>query len=353
MSQAPTLSVRHPDLPVKQTQWSPVTSGTEFDDNSPFGLQGLARDSIQIIKPECVKQLAVRLALRATRSQIQDDDYVNQVLSLHPEWVDEYQVVHLIERSLWIREHSDLVMTMVRNPSQIPDNPPRKIIDALTRAYSLHPEATVWYGVPLLGDQTNHDGLPIPVTADEVRVEAKRRIAAAREHALRWGWFYQAAMTTLRIPSLCWYSVQAIGNRIQHGIDRVNDYWKKCRQDARRRARAIYMAEHERCRFGFSKTLIPEHRTWLGQSLETACVILELMAYQSTVAASASPFFGLVAAPLAMIKFAPLIFVPLTVVSCDPFLFVELPEEPGKLRHLGHWYWQNQPQGQQKLHLHL
>ena len=350
MSQTATLSARRPCSSVKQAQWSPVPTGTEFEDDSPFGLQGLARDSLQIIKPECVKQLAVRLALRATRAQIQDADYVNQVLSLHPEWVDEYQVVHLIERSLWIREHSDLVMTMVRNPSQIPDNPPKKIMEALTRAYALHPEATVWYGVPLFGDQTNDEGLPLPVTAGEVRAEAKRRIKAAQEHALRWGWYYQTALATVRIPSLCWHSVKATGQRIKHVIDSVKDYWKKCRHDARRRARAIYMADLERCRFGDSTIEIPPHRTMLGHSLETACVILELLAYQT---AATSPFLGLVAAPLALVKFAPLIFVPLTVVSCDPFLFVELPEEPGKLRHLGHWYWQNQAQGEQKLHLHL
>jgi hypothetical protein len=81
-------------------------------------------------------------------------------------------------------------------------------------------------------------------------------------------------------------------------------------------------------------------------------VILELTAYQTSLAGAASPYLGMIAAPLAVAKFAPLIFVPLTVVACDPFLFVELPDEPGKLRHLGHWYWQTQPEGGQKLHLH-
>jgi hypothetical protein len=46
------------------------------------------------------------------------------------------------------------------------------------------------------------------------------------------------------------------------------------------------------------------------------------------------------------------IIVPLTIVSADPFLFIELPDEPGKLRHLGHWYWQGPVQGNRKLHLH-
>ena len=338
-------SLRHP-------QWSPIPDGMEFEDTSPFGLQGLARDTLQIIKPDCINRLAVRLALRATREQIQDPEYVNRVLSWHPDWVEEYQVVHLIERSLWIQGQSDLVMTMTQNPSQIPDNPPQKIRDALSKAYVLHPDSTIWYGVPLFSEAKNEDGLPIPVTAAEVRSEARRRIEAAQQHALRWGWLYRAALAAARVPSMCWHTGQSVGNRIRQTARGVSEYWNRCRQDARRRARAIIIAEQERCRFGCSHTEIPEHRTWLGQSLETACVILELTAYQASLAGAASPYLGMIAAPLAVAKFAPLIFVPLTVVACDPFLFVELPDEPGKLRHLGHWYWQTQPEGGQKLHLH-
>jgi len=338
---------------VKHREWSQATDETDFDDNSPFGLQGLARGTLQILKPDCITRLAVTLALRATRKQIQDSDYVNRVLSWHPDWLDEYQVVHLIEKSLWIQGHSDLVMTMTRNPSQIPDNPPEKIVQALTRAYLLHPDATTWYGVPLFGNETNDEGLPIPVTAAEVRVEADRRVKAAQRHALRWGWLYRAALMTARIPSTCWHYGLHVRNRIQRTAAGVVEYWNKCRQDARWRARAIYAAEQERCRFGCSQIVIPEHRTLLGRSLETSLVILELIAFQTAAAGYASPFIGLVAAPLAIAKFAPVIFVPLTIFSMDPFLFVELPEEPGKLRHLGHWYWQRQSQGRQKLHLHV
>lgn len=42
----------------------------------------------------------------------------------------------------------------------------------------------------------------------------------------------------------------------------------------------------------------------------------------------------------------------MTILECDPFLFVELPHEPDRLRFLGHWYWQEQPRGKTKLHLH-
>lgn len=326
---------------------------TEFEDNSPFGLQGLDRDTLQILKPECVTRLAITLALRATRAQILDDDYVNRVLSWHPDWVDEYRVVHLIEKSLWIQGHSDLVMTMTRNPSQIPDNPPETIKQALSRAYVLHPDATIWYGVPLFGSESNDEGLPLPVSAAEVRAEAQRRIAEARKHALRWGWMYRSGMKIARLPAVCWHFGQAVRNRVRHTKQRMVDYWNKCRQDARRRVKAICLAENQRCRFGSSQIIIPEHRTLLGRSLETACLITELVAYQASVARSASPFLALIGAPLAIAKFVPLIFVPMTIVSCDPFLFVELPEEPGKLRHLGHWYWQNQGEGRQKLHLHV
>jgi hypothetical protein len=334
-------------------EWSPVPEDVDLEDSSPFGLQGLARETLQILKPDCINRLAVTLALRATREQIRDKSYVNRVLSWHPDWLDEYQVVHLIERSLWIQGHSDLVMTMTRNPSQIPDNPPPKIMEALSRAYVLHPDATIWYGVPLFGTATNEDGLPIPVTASEVRAEADRRIEAAQQHALRWGWMYRAALTAMRVPSMCWHYGMAVRHRIQAARQRVVDYWRRARHDARMRVRAMHMAQQEHCRYGCSQTIIPEHRTMLGRSLETACIILELMAYQASLAGSASPFLGLLSAPLVIAKFAPMLFIPLTVVSVDPFLFVELPEEPGKLRHLGHWYWQKQSRGRDKLHLHV
>ena len=217
----------------------------------------------------------------------------------------------------------------------------------------IHPEAAIWYGVPLFGEEKNADGLPIPVTAAEVRAEAQRRIEAARQHALRWGWMYRAALTAARVPAACLYYGSAVRNRFRNAIRGTVDYVGKCRQDARRRVRAMAEAEAERCRFGYSFTVVPQHRTMFGRSMETAIVILELMIYQASVAGSASPFLATLAAPLAIAKFAPLIFFPLPVILMDPFLFVELPEEPGKLRHIGHWYWQKHEEGHETLHLHV
>lgn len=340
-------STLHDSLKITASELS------ELEDSSPFGLQGLSRNSVRIIKPEFINRLAVNLALRGTRKQIQDLEYVEKVLSWHPEWCDEYQIVHLIEKSLWIQGHSDLVMTMTRNPSQIPDNPPEKIKMALMNAYMHHPEATIWYGVPLFSEARNEEGLPIPVTASEVRAESQRRLKAAQDHALRWRWFFRLALAGTRLPVMCWQLAAAVRQRIRSFFEGIGNYWKQCRRDAKVRARAIIMAELEHARFGCSMTEIPEHRTWLGRSLETACVIFELLAYQAQVVGVSSPFFGLVAAPLMFAKFVPVLFVPITIVTCDPFLFVELPEEPGKLRHIGHWYWQKKDDGSEKLHLHV
>jgi hypothetical protein len=328
---------------------APAPGVGEFEDASPFGLQGLNREMLQILKPNCISRLAITLALRGTRGQIRDMDFVNRVLSYHPEWIDEYQVVHLIEKSLWIQGHSDLVMTLTRNPSQIPDNPPLKIRQALARANALHPQSTIWYGVPLFGDETNEEGLPIPVTASQVRAEALRRIQAAQQHALRWGWLYRAAMGAAQLPSRCWHLGRRVCGSIQQTAGRVGQYWKRARDDARRRARAEFKAQQEYFRKGCSQTEIPEHRTWLGRGIDTAGLILE---FQVAFVGYVAPIVG-TAAPLAIAKFAPLLFVPLTVVSVDPFLFVELPEEPGKLRHIGHWYWQSGDRGRKKLHMHV
>jgi hypothetical protein len=337
-------------MTYKNPEWTPIQEDDCLEDSSPFGLQGLARDSLQILKPDCINRLAAHLALRATRAQIKDPNYINRVLNWHPEWVDEYQVVHLIEKSLWIQGHSDLVMTMIRNPSQIPDNPPRKIIDALSRAYVLHPEAAIWYGVPLFSEEKNEEGLPIPVTASEVRAEALKRIEAAQRHALRWQWAYRSAVAMVSAPTICWNAVRA---RIQTAKSGVAQYWRQAREDARERARAIFRAEQQRCRFGESSIEIPEHRTWLGKNLESTYLFLEVIANQAEVVSAASPWFLTFVRPLTIAGYIPVLFLPLPFLVCDPFLFVELPDEPGKLRHLGHWYWQTTEPGKQKLHLHV
>ena len=57
--------------------------------------------------------------------------------------------------------------------------------------------------------------------------------------------------------------------------------------------------------------------------------------------------------PMMALQVVPLFLAPAAVIACDPFLFIELPDEPGKLRMLGHWYWQQQEDGSKKLHVHV
>jgi len=332
---------------------SAIPSDVGMDVDSPFGLQGLTRDSIVILKPNCINKLGVDLALRGTPDQIRDPEFVKRVMSYHPEWLEEYRIVHLLEKSLWLQGQSDLVMTMTKNPAQIPDNPPDRIMKALTRAITLHPEATFWYGVPLFGDEKNAEGLPIPVTAGEVRSEADERIVAAQEHALRWGWLYRSALSAVRVPSKCWHYARLTGAYFQHAWGRMNESWRQAREDARYRLRATAKAELEQTRYGRALTEIPEHRTMLGRGIDSAGLVLELLAYQASFAAHVVPLMGAMAGPLAVASYVPTIFIPLTVISLDPFLFVELPDEPGKLRHIGHWYWQSEGRGKKKLHLHI
>ncbi len=323
-------------------------NGSGFEDSSPFGLQGLAKKKIRIIKPESITRFAVDLASIATRKQIQDSKFVAGQLKSHSGWYDEYQIVHLIEKSLWIQGRNDLVMTLTRNPKRIPDNPPPKVKQALFEARMYHRDATIWYGVPLFSDEKNADGLPIPVTADEVCREARRRIKAAQQLALRWLWCFRIVMVFASIAAFCWHFGVAVKRRIRSICHGITWYWQRSREDARRRDRARFMADWEYGRYGYATTIVPEHQTWLGQILEATRTV-----FDTPAVSAASSFVGATAAPLLVIKFVPLLFVPIVVVSCDPFLFVELREEPGKLRHIGHWYWQKRDSGRDKLHLHV
>lgn len=351
MSHSAAIELR--DRPAMLSDQMDVQSGDGLDTCSPFGLQGLSRDTVQILKPNCIERLAITLAVRGTHEQVRDPEFVKRQLSYRPEWQDEYQIVHLVEKSLWLQGHSDLVMTMTRNPAQVPDNPPQKVLDALSRAYVMHPEATVWYGVPLFSDEKNAEGLPIPVTEKEVRFEAERRIAAAQQHALRWGWLYRSAMSAIRLPSRCWhFSKSVFGHFYQSGV-KVADYVRRARRETRERVRAQIIAELERCRWGCSDTVVPEHTTTLGRGIETATLMMEILHYQTTLLGKIAPFLSTAITPIAIASFIPKLIIPLTVMSVDPFLFVELPEEPGKLRHIGHWYWQGEGWGKKKLHLHV
>ncbi len=332
-----------------------------LEEDSPFGLQGLSRATLTILKPECINRLALTLALKGTAEQIRDPEFVSRILARNDEWLQDYRVVHLIERSLWIDGHSDLVMTLTKNPSQIPDNPPPQVVEALLLANRLHPQSTVWYGVPLFGEQTNRDGLPMPLTAAQVREEAQRRIAAAQEHALKWGWMYRSALRALQIPADVWKAGREACRQVQWRAQRCRDYLERVRRDARCRARATIVAQSKYCRMGRSETLIPEHSTALGLMATQAWESFQVA--QIAVSEQASRFEGMAplgagATPVVLegLKLAsllPVLIPPMTLIACDPFLFVELPDEPNKLRHLGHWYWQTQPRGEQRLHLHV
>ena len=275
-------TISKPKLAAEFRPFSDSACDVGFDDVSPFGLQGLSRESLRILKPECIGRLAQDLSLRGSPQQTQDSQFTAQRLERHPDWLEEYRVVHLIEKSLWIDGHSDLVMTMIKNPSQIPDNPPREIQAALAKAYQLHPDATIWYGIPLFSDQQNADGLPIPLTAAQVSSEAQRRMASAQQRAARWGWAYRTAAEIARIPSRCWQFGVGIHGGLVARRKRIADYFEQVRADSRRRIRAKILAGLEKNRCGRSKTIIPGHSTRLGRivqgSLDTAYFFYQVIA---------------------------------------------------------------------------
>ena len=332
-------SVRRPALaPVDAT----------FEDSSPFGLQGLRRDPLQLLKTDAIGRLASTLALTVGRRDIRNPVLATDILAEHPEWVDKYQTVHLIEKSLWINGRSDLVMTLTPDPSQIPDSPPQAILDTLSRAYVTHPDATIWYGVPLFGDDKTPDGLPIPLTAQQVRDEQARRIRTAQTHALRYGWLYKAAAAGITAAKLMLRLIAGTWHFGAGILKSVRRSWKSAKRDQRRRQRAMLHRELELSRHGWACTEIPEHTTSLGKAASQAWEMAVLANQHLSLP------LGVLSTSLAGVSIGhALLFVPLTVVSADPFLFLELPEEPGKLRHLAHWYWQDLSKGRHKLHLHV
>jgi hypothetical protein len=340
----------------------PLVADMGIEDNSPFGLQGLKRETLTLLKTNAVKPFAASLALSGPRQQIKDPEVAEKLLARNSQWLDEYRVIHLIERSLWFEGRNDFVMQMTRNPSQIPDNPPAEIREALAKAYTLHPEATVWYGVPLFGEEKNADGLPIPLTAVQVRDEAERRLSAAREHALRMGWFYRSLLRISRLPQMFRQTVRRKWLGIQGHWHRFMTEYRQARKDAQRRSRAAAYAQFEYFRTGRSKTIIPKHTTRIGKMAAIAAASLVRMETGLEHSAVMTEEFiekhqyaavGIAVLPVMALQVLPLFLAPAAVIACDPFLFIELPDEPGKLRMIGHWYWQPQPNGRETLHVHV
>lgn len=340
----------------------PLVAEISFEDASPFGVQGLQRDSLSILKPEAVKPFAVAMSLAGAQKNMQDPALANQTLSRNPDWVQEYRVVHLIEKSLWFDGRCDFVMQMMRNPSQIPDNPPPEIREALAIAYTLHPDATVWYGVPVFGDERNAQGLPIPLTADQVRHEASRRMQSAIRHARRMGWFYRSVARARRVPQSIRQSIRRCVHSVTGAWQRlVAEYQQACR-DSKRRRRAAALAQFEYVRTGRKTTVIPEHTTRLGKLASIAATSLgQIGANLDSANLRTEEFIenhrfaaaGAAVLPFMALQVVPLFLAPAAVVACDPFLFIELPDEPGKLRMIGHWYWQPNAAGNDKLHVHV
>ncbi len=350
------------DLQVENVRSLPLVADMGLDDNSPFGLQGLARESIELLKPDAIKPLAAALALSGNRDQIRDPALTEKIVARNSGWVDEYSVVRLIERSLWFNGQSDFVMQMTRNPSQIPDNPPAEVQAALLKAYALHPQATVWYGVPLFSDENNSDGLPVPLTAAQVKEEAQRRLQAAQKHAEGLGWFYRTLLRVNRLPQTCRHKIRKEALRIKSLWQRTVAEFRQARLDAKNRARAKARADFEYFRTGKSSTVIPKHSTRIGQIASRAAQSLLMMEQRVDRSAEFTEEFlerhayaavGLAVLPMMALQVVPLFLAPAAVIACDPFLFIELPDEPGKLRMLGHWYWQAKEDGTKKLHVHV
>ena len=350
------------DSQVENIRSLPLVADMGLEDSSPFGLQGLARESIELLKADAIKPLAAALALSGNRDQIRDPALSQKFISRNSGWVDEYSIVRLIESSLWFNGQSDFVMQMTRNPSQIPDNPPAEVQAALLKAYALHPEATVWYGVPLFSDKNNADGLPIPLTAAQVKEEAQRRLTAAQKHAEGLGWFYRTLLRINRLPQACRWAVRAEVLKIKRRWEGTVAEFRQARKDSKNRARAKSRADFEYFRTGKSTTVIPEHSTRMGQMASRAAQSLRMMEQRVGRSAEFTEEFlerhsyaaaGFAILPMMALQVVPLFLAPAAVIACDPFLFIELPDEPGKLRMLGHWYWQQQKDGTKKLHVHV
>jgi hypothetical protein len=185
---------------------------------------------------------------------------------------------------------------------------------------------------------------------------------AAQKHAEGLGWFYRMLLRINRMPQTCRQAVHVEVLKIKSLWQRTVTEYRMARKDAQGRARAQARADFEYYRTGKSTTVVPEHSTRMGQYASRAAQSLLKMEHRLGRSADFTEEFmerhsyaavGLAILPMMALQVVPLFLAPAAVIACDPFLFIELPDEPGKLRMLGHWYWQQQADGSKKLHVHV
>ena len=73
-------SVRHSSKALPPVVGEIDVGDVGLEDASPFGLQGLQRETLRVLKADCITRLATTLALTATRKQIRDEGFVAEML---------------------------------------------------------------------------------------------------------------------------------------------------------------------------------------------------------------------------------------------------------------------------------
>ena len=300
---------------VVRTQIVPLVDACPFQPYAKLGR------NVHALKPSGIEAMADWWA--ATDLPTPNDAFA-AALQAHPQWFDSYTLISAFDRSLMLPGHQNLVMHLVEDPTQIPDRPPTSIIERLLVAERMYPTAKIYYAEPVFAVSSDPSKLPVPMTENAFLCEAGQRILKAQALAKRWAWYYWAV-------------------RCAKALDSKYDAWCKSHEIARIKAE---MEGIERLTKDVSE-ITARHGEGMGRTI-TPPEMMRLMEFERRLLVrrlkSSTPDTVLSLSMEAQLD--------IIMRRIDPLLLLELPEEPGKLRLIGHWFW-HKTNGKECLHLHL
>ena len=315
-----TLSRRPQSLATQRRLPQPLP--WQPDDESNFGAFGRLRQTIAVLKPDAITMLAAYWATGG-RTALNGNDIFGKAKTEHPGWFDTLNVIEAFDRSLMLPA-TRLVMSMVRDPHQIPDSPPPAAMQRFLQGIQQHPDATIWYAEPVFALNPTPDSLPVPVSDEAFLRESGDRVLQAQRFKNAFGWFYRGHAKAGQL------------------LLRLEKYFHD-RKLQRERLRAEAARESAEAKMQSLTTGRIVGRRSANQELAE---IRELEARYEQVAREFPE--------LELMGYRALTPVRMQMFRFDPLLFLELPGEQKLLRLVAHWFWQTQGAGQpRKLHLHL
>jgi hypothetical protein len=186
------LSVRNADRPRRRRTRiivpSPVRGNVpEFLDEVPFGALGrLRKGAVHQPRPDHTTDVGRWLALQSPR--VQRSTQILNCVDEHPGWFKAWSSVKLADSSLRLPK-DEVMMYVVEEPTFVPGDPPRSVLERWELAIQMYPQAIGYWMEPFFDFplDANAKALTLAQLSSSVDEQWDSLFAKARH----WGWMFR------------------------------------------------------------------------------------------------------------------------------------------------------------------